>query len=233
MKKINKTKKKNIVIYHSDNEYIALVDMILEDRLEVIRVLKDDHRSRVVLIEYRGKKLVIKEPIEKNKRKWQRFLNFFRGSESLREYKSCNLIINSGFNGAKALLAIDVYKGRFVEESYFVSEFIEGTEGNRENLTQISKELDFIHSKGYLHGDSQLPNFMIGKEGKIYLIDCKLIKNIYGKFGSRYEFIYLEESCHRTIDIYPKNDIYYRGAKALNLYRHWLGRTKKKIRGKK
>ena len=32
------------------------------------------------------KKYVYKEPREKNKRKWQKFLNFFRGSESKREY---------------------------------------------------------------------------------------------------------------------------------------------------
>ena len=56
---------------------------------KIIKVLKDDHRSYVYVFElepYGDKKFVYKESREKNKRKWQRFLNFFRGSESKREY---------------------------------------------------------------------------------------------------------------------------------------------------
>ena len=58
------------------------------------------------------------------------------------------------------------------------------------------------------------------------------MKNKYGKAGEAYEFIYLEESCHKEIDIYDKNTLSYKLAKSLNSYLHWIGRVKKAIRGK-
>ncbi len=223
----------NIRLYYSEEKYLPLADDILTGRLEIIKVLKDDNRSRVLLINYQGEKLVVKEPREKNRRKWQRFLSIFRGSSSYLELKNCNKIIESGFLGAGGILAVEETNKLWVENSYFVSTYIEGNEGGIEDLEEIVRELEVIHRRGYLHGDSQLVNFMVGEDGRIYLIDCKLSRNIYGLFGSRYEFIYLEESCAGKIDLFPKDDIYYRGAKMLNSYLHWYGRTKKRLRGKK
>ena len=223
----------NIRLYYSEEKYLPLADDILAGRLEIIKVLKDDNRSRVLLINYQGEKLVVKEPREKNRRKWQRFLSIFRGSSSYLELKNCNKIIESGFLGAGGILAVEETNKLWVENSYFVSTYIEGNEGGIEDLEEIARELEGIHRRGYLHGDSQLVNFMVGEDGRIYLIDCKLSRNIYGLFGSRYEFIYLEESCPGEIDLFPKDDIYYRGAKMLNSYLHWYGRTKKRLRGKK
>ena len=58
------------------------------DISKIIKVLKDDYRSYVYVftVDEDNKKFVYKEPREKNTRKWQKFLNFFRGSESQREY---------------------------------------------------------------------------------------------------------------------------------------------------
>ncbi len=223
----------NTYIYYDDEGYIGLVDDILNNKLNILKVLKDDHRSRVLLIEYLGEKLVLKEPIEKNHRRWQKFLSIFRGSPSQIEYKNSKRILDLGFEGSIPKLTIDIKDGLTLKKSYFVSSFIEGREGSIDYLEPIYKKLCEIHERGYLHGDSQLVNFMVGNDNKVYLIDCKLQNNIYGGFGARYECIYLEESCHREIDIYDKDDIYYRVAKALNSYLHWYGRFKKKIRGKK
>ncbi len=68
------------------------------DISKIIKVLKDDHRSYVCVFEIDGdnKKYVYKEPREKNKRKWQKFLNFFRGSESQREYYQMKKINSLG-----------------------------------------------------------------------------------------------------------------------------------------
>ncbi|WP_320045742.1 lipopolysaccharide core heptose(II) kinase RfaY [uncultured Ilyobacter sp.] len=228
---MNKIKKDKVSIYLQDEKYRGLVEVILQGDYRVIKVLKNDQRSRVELIEYKQEKLVLKIPLEKNRRQWQRFLSAFRGSSSKREYENCVKILSKGFLGAEPVLVIDKKTGPLVKESYFVSKFIEGHEGKFQHLKEIGEELNKIHDAGYLHGDSQLVNFMVSN-GKIYLIDCKLKKNRFGKFGSRYEFIYLEESCPKKIDIYRKDDLYYRGAKLLNSYLHWWGRTRKKLKGK-
>lgn len=228
---MNKIKKDNINIYLEDEKYSKLAEIILRDGCKVIGILKNDQRSRVELIEYGEEKLVLKTPLEKDRRQWQRILSVFRGSSSAIEYKNCRKILSKKFLGAEPVLAIEKKNGPFVTQSCFVSKFIEGEEGNFQHLQEIGNELEKIHKAGYLHGDSQLVNFMVSSEG-VYLIDCKLRKNIFGKFGSRYEFIYLEESCPEKIEIYEKDDMYYKGAKLLNSYLHWWGRTRKKLRGK-
>ena len=75
-----------------------------------MKVLKNDQRSYVALIEIDGEKYVYKKPIEKNKRKWQRFLSIFRGSESKREYQNIKNITNAGFNGATPYFALEKKK---------------------------------------------------------------------------------------------------------------------------
>jgi heptose II phosphotransferase len=75
-----------------------------------------------------------------------------------------------------------------------------------------------------------LVNLIIG-DVHTYIIDSKFKKNIYGKFGAIYEFIYLEESCHREIE-YDKNGIYYKVAKFWNTLLHLKGKVKNKIRRK-
>lgn len=208
-----------------------LPNKIKNKEYTVLKVLKDDKRSQVLLIEVDEEKYVYKVPREKNRRVWQRVLSIFRGSESRREYKNCLRISNLGFRGATPIM---YWEKRFFGmsfDSFFVSSYLEGRPATVRDLSLVKNELEKIHKKVYLHGDSQLDNFMILKE-EVYLIDVKLIRNKYAKAGEAYEFIYLEESCHKEIDIYDKTTVSYKLAKYLNSYLHWIGRVKKAIRGK-
>jgi len=83
---------------------------------KIIKVLKDDVFE---LEPYGDKKFVYKESREKNKRKWQRFLNFFRGSESKREYYQMEKINSLGLKTAKPV---------FYNKEYLMYEYIEGNE---------------------------------------------------------------------------------------------------------
>ena len=216
----------NIAIYYREEKYLKIIDQ-LED-FKIIKVFKDDQRSKVSLFDFYREKLVFKVPREKNSRKWQRLLSVFRGSESYREFTQAEKINKAGFKTYKPILAYEKRKYGFVTDSYFICEFLEGETGSFKHLNKIKDELDKIHSRGYLHGDSQLVNFIID-DIHVYIIDSKFRKNIFGRFGASYEYIYLEESCHREIE-YEKKDIYYRGAKSLNRLLHLKGEIKKKIR---
>lgn len=116
-------------------------------------------------------------------------------------------------------------------DSYLVYSYLEGEEGTTKDIELISKELKRIHNKGYLHGDSQVMNFLINGN-TVYLIDTKLMKNRYGKFGEIYEFIYLEESCDKDIE-YDRESIYYKVAITLKRYLIWFANFKRRLRGKK
>lgn len=73
-----------------------------------------------------------KESREKNKRKWQRFLNFFRGSESKREYYQMKKINSLGLKTAKPV---------FYNKEYLMYEYIEGNEPTIDDIDLVVKEL--------------------------------------------------------------------------------------------
>jgi len=221
IKKIN-----DITIYYKDEKFLKIIDDL--ENLKVEKVFKDDNRSKVSLFTFEGEKLVFKVPREKNSRKWQRFLSVFRSSESYREFIQAEKIYKAGLLTYRPILAFEKRKYGFVVDSYFICEYLSGETGSIKHLELIKKELDKVHQSGYLHGDSQLVNFIIDKK-HVYVIDSKFSKNKYGKFGEKYEYIYLEESCPKDIE-YEKNDIYYRGAKSLNNFLHWWGKVRKNLK---
>lgn len=222
-------KSNNVTVYYREEKYLKILDTL--ENLKIEKVFKDDNRSKVSLFTFEREKLVFKVPREKNSRKWQRVLSIFRGSESYREYIQAEKIYNAGMQTYKPILAFEKRKYGFIVDSYFICEYLSGETGSIKHLEAIKNELDKIHKSGYLHGDSQLVNFIIDNK-HVYIIDSKFSKNKYGKFGARYEYIYLEESCPGKVE-YEKTDIYYGVAKGLNNLLHWWGRVRKKMKGKK
>lgn len=215
----------------NENIDFNIVNKIKKMDFKIIKSLKDDKRSKVTLIEIDKNKYVYKIPKEKNKRIWQRIISLVRGSESKREYENYLRIQELGFRGPIPVMYWEKKIFGICIDSFLVSFYLEGNPATKNELDKVEKELKKIHEKGYLHGDSQLNNFII-KNDETYLIDAKLIKNRYKRAGEAYEFIYLEESCHEEINIYDKKSLSYKLAKGLNSYLHWIGRMKKTIRGK-
>lgn len=201
---------------------IDKIKSYLENNPKVEKVLKKDHRSYVFIFTFEGKKYVYKEPTEKNTRKWQKFLAIFRGSESKREFYQMKKI--------NSLPNIKTAEPVFYEKNYLVYEYLEGRKPKMEEVDLVVKELEKIHSLGYLHGDSHLANFLINN-GKIYIIDSKFQKNKYGKFGEIFEMMYLEKSLSIKIN-YEKNNFYYKGAMALRKYLNFFSKLKNIIRGR-
>ncbi len=219
-------------IYYNKKDTVDFYTRIKGKDYSVLKVLKDNDRSLVQVIRINGKRYVLKVPKEKNRRKWQRFLSLFRGGESMRECKQLEKLMLNGFNSPRPFLALEKRRYGMVVDSLSVSEYIESRESSVKDLDIISKSLNEIHGKGFLHGDSQMANFLV-TDNRVYLIDCKLMKNIYGRFGEMYEYIYLEESCGVDLKNYiDKNSFYFKGAKLLNSYLHWWGNFRKKLRNK-
>lgn len=218
------------IIYYVDKNALKFHKKIENKDYKVVKILKKDNRSEVLLVKIEEKLYCYKRPIEKNTRKWQRFLSIFRESESKREFQNILKIKKFGFNGSTPIIACEVKKYGVSIDSYLLYSYIDGRESVVDDEKLIMKELRKIHAKGFLHGDSQLMNFLISGN-TVYMIDTKLIRNIYGKFGEVYEFIYLEESCYRDLD-YDKTTFYYKVAILLKKYLRWLGKFKKTLRKK-
>ncbi|MDR1831424.1 MAG: lipopolysaccharide biosynthesis protein [Fusobacteriaceae bacterium] len=189
----------HMTIRYATPEALRLYDAVQQGAFRALRVLKDDARSYVALVESEAGQFVYKIPREKNRRKWQRFLSIFRGSQSLREYQNISGIKDLGFLCATPLAAAEKRRGPFVTDSFFLYSWIEGRQATAGEAQDIAKILRKIHDLGYLHGDSQLENFVVNESEQnksIFLIDTRFRRNIYGKFGAAYEILYLKDSCH-------------------------------------
>ncbi|MGF6907556.1 lipopolysaccharide core heptose(II) kinase RfaY [Fusobacterium sp. PH5-44] len=218
MKKVSKIKKSNKTIYFNNKDNLKYYDKLNKKEYSILKVLKDDKRSYVVLMKIEEEKIVYKIPREKNIRKWQRFLSIFRGSQSKREFCEIEEIRRLGFNTGTPLLAVEEKDGFVITDSYFLYSYVNGSQSTYKDATEVGKVLTEIHKLGYLHGDSQLENFIISNEinKKIYLIDARFRKNIYRNFGKAYEFLYLEESCHKEdLCLCDHSTIYYKCAQIL------------------
>lgn len=225
---------KNILIYYNDEKYLDYYLKIKRKEFQTVKILKDDQRSYVALISIDGQKMIYKEPKEKNNRIWQRFLSIFRGGESSREFINSEKIQEFGFLGAEPILAVEQYKKKMCVFSFFLMDYIESHHAAIEEADMVKKELDKIHSKGFLHGDSQLSNFMIN-ENEVYLIDCKLTKNHWSFLGKMWEFLYLEKSCYRSLDSkYSETFIYKLLKKAdrmIDNFNYKRKKIKKRLKG--
>lgn len=225
---MTKEKLENIFLYYKEKKDRNLYEKIENKEYKIIKIFKNDQRSYVALINIEGENFIYKQPLEKNNRKWQRFLSIFRGSESKREFQNIEKIREAGLNGAVPYLAVEKKEGLTVVYSYLIYSYIDGRESTFKDIEIISRELKKIHDLGFLHGDSHLNNFLI-KDDKVYLIDTKLEKNKYGNFGKSFEFMYLEESCPEEID-FDKNNIYFKGARMLRGYLTLLSKLKIKLK---
>lgn len=221
----------NYSVYFNKEIY-NFFEILKTNDFKVVKILKNDKRSLVKIISIKNNFYILKIPKEKNTRKWQRLLSLFRGSESYREFKNLEKIFKLGFYSPKPFFALEEKKWGMTFKSLLISEFIKGKESSLNEISLVSKTLNDIHKKGFLHGDSQLSNFMIFKN-KIFLIDSKFSKNYLGKFGAAYEFIYLEESCGKNLkNYYNKKNLYYKISKTLNSYLHFWGKIRKNFKNK-
>lgn len=182
-------------LYFTQERNKKYLESIKNRSYTVEKILKDDHRSFVALIQIENERVIYKVPKEKNSKKWQRFLSIFRGSESKREFFIGRKILDSGFNGATPILAWEKIENFMAVDSFYLMSYIDSHSAKIEEAELVAEELKKIHKKGLLHGDSHLQNFMI-KDKKVYLIDCKLEKNRFGKMSELLEFINLEDSCY-------------------------------------
>ena len=102
---------------------------------KILKVLKNDHRSYVYMFELDNKKYVYKEPKEKNNRKWQKFLNFFRGSESKRGFFQMKKINMLGLKTATPI---------YFEKEFLSSSILKPKLSSRYINSNISPNLPYL-----------------------------------------------------------------------------------------
>lgn len=178
-----------------DQQARQYFDMIDAANYTITKSLKDHHRSIVQRIDLEKKDLVLKVPLEKNKRPWIRFLTWFRSGEAFKNIAGMLKLWDKGIKTTAPIMAAEKRACGMVKQSWLVYEYLDGTTclNHPEYFEGVVSKLAEIHSKGLLHGDPQIRNF-VAKGEDIYVIDCNPKPAGYFGFSKAYEFAYLRRS---------------------------------------
>ena len=182
------------VLYNGDKRLLDYLDNIINYKdINIIKEVKNNKRSLVLLIHYLGKQIILKSPREKNLRKWIRFTTLFRKGEAFKSILNMEKLNNMGIRTNIPLMAIEKRVLGMVFDSWILYEYEEGDRCDENNYFKVVEKLKEIHAKNILHGDPQIRNFLYnGKE--IITIDCNPKRVFLGNVSKVYEFLYLEES---------------------------------------
>ena len=182
------------VLYNGDKRLLDYLDNIINYKdINIIKEVKNNKRSLVLLIHYLGKQIILKSPREKNLRKLIRFTTLFRKGEAFKSILNMKKLNNMGIRTNIPLMAIEKRVLGMVFDSWILYEYEEGDRCDENNYFKVVEKLKEIHAKNILHGDPQIRNFLYnGKE--IITIDCNPKRVLLGNVSKVYEFLYLEES---------------------------------------
>ena len=223
------------VLYTGEKYLYDFIDNIIYSKnLIILKELKNDQRSLVLLVTLMGKKLILKSPLEKNRRKWIRFTTLFRNGEAFKTILNMEKLNNVGIRTNNPVMAIEKRVFGMVSDSWILFEYEEGERCTKKNYALVVNKLKEIHAKNMLHGDAQIRNFLYnGKE--VVTIDCNPKRIWLGNISKAYEHIYLEKSAEgidKHFDFSKCPFSYKIAQKYSDLYWSWR-RLKRKIRRKK
>jgi len=154
--------------------------------------LKDDKRSLVKRGILFGVEVVAKNPRDKNRRKWSRFLSLFRQGEALKTLGTLTQFWEKSIPSVKPICVLEKKFLGFVTDSWLIYEFKSGEISDANKLPDIVLLLNALHRYGYRHDDPNFGNFLVDDDGQLFLIDCKG-KASLGNFSNYYDYILLSE----------------------------------------
>lgn len=178
----------------TENPALKIVEQIESGDYKLLETLKDSPRSKVLKISLNGLILVLKYPIEKNRRAWIRLLTLVRLGEAFKNLLSMQLLISNRIRTTKPYLACEYRKYGMVHNSWLLYYYLEGEAclDKPKTFARVVDLLKTMHRKNILHGDPQIRNFILS-ENELYVIDANP-KRASSAYGRAYEFAYLRKS---------------------------------------
>ena len=203
------------ILFNGDKTLLEIVDHVIDDNIDrlLIKELKNNKRSLVYLIRFKDKIVVLKNPREKNLRKWIRFTTLYRRGEAFKALQNLEKLKKLGIYSNKPMLAAEKRQFGMVVDSWVLFEFVEGSICKPEDYRAVTDKLKEIHSKNVLHGDPQINNFIINGN-TIITLDSNPKKAALGKISKYREFFYLQRSAPGIEKHFhlPENTLAYKAA---------------------
>lgn len=213
----------------------------LEDLMALTRApgenLKDDHRSLVRRLDLAGAEIVVaKQPRDKNRRAWIRFLSWFRDSEVRRFFDSMVRLRDCGIEAPVPIAALERRRFGMVVDSWLFYFYRAGAACTHDQLSLAAATLARLHRAGLRHDDPHLGNFLFDGRNVI-LADLRCSRRL-GRVSDYYDYLVFERKSAvndigRYVDI-DRHSWPYRLARAYLGYRDaragvklWLRRDRR------
>jgi heptose II phosphotransferase len=219
-----------------EDKAIFLLNSIFSKSYQTISEYNDNKNSFVSQIKIKDfDKIIFKIPRNRNSRWGERFLTFFRGSDSFRIIESLKKINDIGLNAPDPIFAAQKRRFGMVVDSFYAYNFIEGREAADDNLPEVLKSLQILHSKGYTRSDPKLTNFLI-KDDQVYFIDFRLKRPAVFKklfiMINLCKFLQAEQKAIGLIDDNLKDSILFKTAFLLNDIKSTYKKIRRNIKSK-
>lgn len=159
----------------SNKRAVEIVHTLLSGNLPLSAILKDHRKSFIGTIRLGERTCILKIPLGRNTRLWERFLTLFRASDAYRCFFSMIKLRVMGLDCPTPVLAAQRRRLGMVVDSFFIYEYQNGEPAGSSDLQLIRTEMAKLHDAGYIRSDPKPVNFI--KDGEhIYFIDFRLKK---------------------------------------------------------
>ena len=160
--------------YHHLSDFIESLPTVFETEGEVVY----DARNQVRLFTVDGMKLAVKR-FKKPMLHQRLDYTVFRPSKAKRAYLYAMKLLELGISTPMPIAYIETFSKGLFCQGYLVTEYCgdpdarilrEEPEGHDELVEAIAKYLVDCHEKGFIHGDTNLTNFLYHREGSSFHI---------------------------------------------------------------
>ncbi|MGL5983432.1 MAG: lipopolysaccharide core heptose(II) kinase RfaY [Cetobacterium sp.] len=201
---------KNKTIFYYDEKYKEILKNVLNKEVKIIKVLKENRRSYIAVIEADNRKYIIKESKNEYRIFQKKIMSFFKKGEFVVTLENVhNMIYEKGMKEyAEPFGAVLERKNGMISYNLLLMEYV-GEEVFPDNFENLMEAIKRIHKNGYYHGDFNPSNFIVNSEGDMRVVDTQGKKMGFGNYRAHYDLITMQMDNYPDM-IYPyKKNIFY------------------------
>ncbi len=172
---------------------VSSIPTMIEQFEAFPETLKDNHRSVVRRGVLFGFDVVVKRPIDKNRRIWARLSSLLVESEAVATIANLTKLESAGIPSVRPLFALERRRFGMVVDSWMCYQYREGVPCGPEGRAVVIDMLQRMHRAGFRHGDPSWNNFLIEDETELFTIDTKA-RPCRGEFDATTDFLLLKHA---------------------------------------